>query len=238
MEDSLETVPTDGAVAPASSADEQRLHERRGLRVHRLIRATLERDGEAREHYLYLVDISEGGIRLNADNEFEVDRPFRLSFTLQYLEFDVMVRPVWQKRLAGGTWTCGLAYHDATPEQMEQVRQLVDSFTEKGRRERFRLKALVSVALRADGENWFNILLVDISPKGLRGLWDDALDAETPLEVRIIPPDLTEIEARANVVWQQQVGPRRHEFGLQFVEISDEGAGQIQRFIDRSVGVT
>ena len=148
------------------------------------------------------------------------------------------MRPIWQKSLAGGTWTCGLAYHEPTPEQQEQVRQMVDSFTVEGRRERFRLKALVSVALCATDEHWFNILLVDISPKGLRGMWDEALDPEVVLDVRIIPPDLTEIPAQARVVWQQQIGPKRHEFGLQFVDIADEAAGQIQAFIDRSVGLS
>lgn len=224
--------------APVVASEEHRVHERRGLRVHRLIRASVERNAETSELYLYLVDISEGGIRINADNPFDLDQAFRLTFTLQYLEFDVTVRPVWQKSLAGGTWTCGLAYHEPTPEQLDQVRQMVESFTAKGRRERFRLKALVSVALRADDENWFNILLVDISPKGLRGMWDEPLDAEKLLDVRVIPPDLTEVEARARVVWQKEIGPGRHEFGLQFVEIEDQAAADIQSFIDRSVGLS
>lgn len=240
MEEGVEAVPPQLSedVTPAAERSEHRLHERRGLRVHRLIRATIERDGESRERYLYLVDISEGGIRINADDAFDLDGTFRFSFTLQYLEFDLVVRPIWQKSLAGGTWTCGLAYHEPTPEQLDQVRQMVEAFTVKGRRERFRLKALVSVALRAADESWFNILLVDISPKGLRGMWDEALDPEAIIDVRIIPPALTEIEARARVVWQQQIGPKRHEFGMQFVEIDEQGAAQIQAFIDRSVGLT
>lgn len=223
--------------AAAVASIEHRLHERRGLRVHRLVRASIESDGQTNELYLYLVDISEGGIRINADNPFNLDQPFRLTFTLQYLDFDVTVRPVWQKSLAGGTWTCGLAYHEPTPQQLDQVRQMVEAFTAKGRRERFRLKALVSVALRADGESWFNILLVDISPKGLRGVWEGALDAEKTLDVRIIPPEMTEVEARARVVWQKEIGDLRHEFGLQFVEIEEQAAADIQSFIDRSVGL-
>lgn len=220
------------------SPGEQRTHERKGLRVHRLIRATLERDGESREKYLYVVDISEGGIRLNADDAFELDRPLRLCFTLQYIEFDVMVRPIWQKSLAGGTWTCGFAYHEPTPEQQAQIAQMVESFTVHGRRERFRLKALVSVALCPEGEEgWFNILLVDISPKGLRGLHDEALDKERLYSVRVILPDMSEAEASARAVWQEEVGPTRHEFGMQFVAIEESYAQRIQSFIDRSVGV-
>jgi hypothetical protein len=214
---------------------EQRKHERRGFKVNRLIRATLDfGDGNPREQYLYLVDISEGGLRVNIDQELE--QPFRIAFTLQYLDLDVTVRPIWQKTLVGGTSTVGLAFHDPTPEQLEQVRAMVGSFSVEGRRERFRLKALISVALREDEGEWFNILLVDISPKGLRGVWDDALDADRDLNVRILPPNIGEVEARAKVAWQEQIGPRRFEFGLEFTAISEENAQRIQRFIDATVG--
>jgi hypothetical protein len=223
----------DAQTTPAQG--EQRKHERKGFKVNRLIRATIDR-GEPKDQYLYLVDISEGGLRVNVDNAFDMDRDFRIAFTLQYLDLDVRVRPVWQKTLAGGTTTVGLAFHEPSEAQMEQVRAMVGSFSTQGRRERFRLKALVSVALRHDDGDWFNILLVDISPKGLRGMWDDPLEIGEALDVRVLPPDFSEVEARGEVVWQQQIGPRRHEFGLQFKAITEAGAETIQRFIDASVG--
>lgn len=225
-------------IAAPGSIVEQRRHVRQGFKVNRLIRASFDfGDDDQREMYIYLVDLSEGGLRVNADTPFPTEKPFILRFTLQYVEVDVVVRAVWEKNLAGGTWTAGLAFHEPTPEQTEQIRAMVEAYAVAGRRERYRQKTLMSGALRLQEDaDWFYTSLVDVSTSGLRVCWDEPLDMETEVFVHLRPPDLDEVDARATVVWQKQINSERFEVGLRFSSISDEAVANLQKYIDACVG--
>lgn len=217
---------------------ERRLHERMGVKVNRLIRATLDfGKNHTREEYVYVLDFSEGGMRVNVDREFPADKPLRIQFTLQYLELDVYVKPIWQKKLTGGTWVAGLSFDTVTVDQSGQISAMMEAFSLRGRRERFRLKALVAVSLRLAGwEEWLSVLLVDMSTSGVRIRCNEVLDDHATLELKILLPDLKEVDARGEIVWQQQARPGRFEYGVRFNAIAESGVAAIQAYIDHCVG--
>lgn len=223
---------------PSAAGVERRQHERRGVRVNRLIRPLIDDgNGSPHEEYIYLVDMSEGGLRANLDREFPGDRAVRMQFTLQYLELDVSVRVVWQKSLAGGTWTVGLAFENLDSGAAVQVKKMVEAFSVQGRRDRFRLKSLVSVSVRrADDPVWVSVLLVDVSSAGLRVRCNEVYDVDSDLDVRLFPPDHDEVSGRASVIWCQEAGPMRWEYGLRFLALEGNGAAILQSYIDQTVG--
>jgi len=233
-----ESEPRDPEVPPAPSLqEERRRHERKGVKVNRLIRATLDFGDRKREEYVYVMDISEGGMRVNVDTPFPDNTVVRMEFTLQYLDMDVQIKPIWQKSLAGGTWVAGLEFDNVSQDQMNQILSMVEAFSLKGRRDRFRLKSLVAVSMRhMDDEDWLSVLLVDVSTSGLRIRCNESYEEGAQFEVKILLPDLQEVDAVGEVVWVQQARPGRFEYGMRFTTINDTGAAGIQAYIDRCVG--
>ncbi|MBM3466135.1 MAG: PilZ domain-containing protein [Armatimonadetes bacterium] len=217
--------------------NERREGPRAGVTVNRLVRAVVEwEEGNPEESYLYIVDVSEKGLRVNADRFFAEDRPTRVTFTLENREVSGLARPIWQKYLAG-TWTMGLALVDPTEEATEALRALTAMFSPTGRRMRFRLRTvLTTTMLRDGGERWYSILALDISDGGIKARFDEPLEENEVVTIKIFPPELGEVEARAQVKWITAVGPERYEFGLQFVNLSEEKRGVIRSYIDKQVG--
>lgn len=225
------------APVPTPAVD-RRQHARKGAAVNRLLRATVEwEDGKPEECYLYLVDISERGMRVNVDRCFPEDHPVRLRFSLVDLQFEAQVHPIWQKFLTGGTWTVGLEVRDENVAATDVMRSIMEVFSAGGRRIRFRLRQVLTVTMqRASDERWYSVTTLDISPGGLKVRWDEPLEEGEIVHVKIFPEDLPDVEAHAQVMWQRDIGPERFEFGLKFTDITEAGATSIQRYIDRSVG--
>lgn len=240
MEHSRSRVRVDPILREEPLTENRRLAERKGVKVNRLVRATLDLgNGERREDYLYVMDISEGGMRVNVDKPFADAQPLRLHFTLQYLDLDLEVKPIWQEELPGGTWVSGLMFHAPSAIEERQIRATMAAFSDRGHRDRFRLKSLVSVSIRKVGSiRWLGVLPLLIAPNSLRIRCNELLDIDTEVDTKILLPDLREVGGRAAVVWQRQARPGRFEYGLRFNAISYESAAAIHEHLDRCIGAT
>lgn len=221
--------------------EERRQHQRTVSQAHKLLRATLGQEGGTPEEvYLFLVDISEGGMRVNLDRSFPEGHTSRLTFSLGGREFAVDVVPQWQRCLAdgvaaAGTWSAGLAFRD--PDR-DTVDFLFSYFSTTGRRLRFRLRELLTVTMRRAGDEnpWWSLTTTDLSMEGLRARWDDPLDVGEEIEVKVFPPDLPDVDGRGQVMWVNEALPGRWEFGVRFTELSATGHESLMRYIDRCVG--
>jgi hypothetical protein len=229
----------DEAGAAEAAKSDRRQHKRRGVKINRLIRGSIKGDDlEPEEFYLYLVDVSERGLRLNLDHPLPEGRGFQLTFSLEDSKrFDSEVWVSWQKCLAGGTWTAGLEVKNITAPTREAMSAMLEDFSTQGRRMRFRLRQILSVTIRREGDvQWWNVTTLDLSPDGLQFRWDEPLDVETRLDINLFPQDLPEVHGKGQIMWQREVLPGRYEFGIKFVELESDGASVIQRYIDRCVG--
>lgn len=226
-----------------AQAGERRQHKRQVSMAHKLVRASLAPGGsdDAEEVYLYLVDISEGGMRVNLDRTFPEGNASRLEFALGGQNFQVTVMPQWQRCLAdglasSGTWAAGLEF--INPDR-KSVDFLFQYFSTQGRRQRFRLRELLTVTMRREGDEapWYSLTTLDLSTEGLRARFDESLELGEMVDVKLFPPDLPDVEGRARVMWTNEVLPgARWEFGVQFTELTAAGHDSLLRYIDRCVG--
>jgi hypothetical protein len=212
--------------------------------INRLIRATLTRPGAATEGlYLYLVDLSQGGLRVNSDQPFPEDVPVELHFGLDAFSpdpespgaaFQAQVRRVWHKPLLGGTWVTGLALVDPSEQTQQLVGNLLQSFSPEARRTRFRLRRPIEVALRTNAESaWLNALTLDLSPTSLTVRIYQELAAGDPVDVMILLGDAyPRLQGPAQVVRAEQVKPKRYQAELRLHEWPAEHVQVLLGYID------
>ncbi|MEW6281020.1 MAG: PilZ domain-containing protein [Candidatus Eremiobacterota bacterium] len=224
---------------------ERRGGVRKGSKLNKLLGAQVDlMDGEGEKlAYLYLVDLSEGGIRVNVDQHFPEETVFRMKLPLdsfgpelakkQVVELPVQV--VWQKRLIGGMTVAGLKFVDIPPDTHQVVKDIMERFTAEGRRKRFRLNRVLGVGIGLDeNTRWLYPLALDLSVEGMRLRTEEDLTVGDELSLRIfLQFDLPVVNVTAKVVWKEQVNPGRFQLGLEFQQVDDATARPIQEYIDR-----
>lgn len=227
---------------------ERRQAARKGVKLNRLISSKVI-DGELqRECYLHLVDISEGGMRINSDDPFPSDHPFNLEIGLAAFgtelatrkpRIDLPVRLVWSKSLVGGMVVSGLAFHEITQEQSQIVHTIMLGATPHGRRQHFRLNRVLGVEIGPDSESskWMYPLTLDLSIEGMRICQSEALNIGEHFPIKIfLEFGLPTIETKAEVMWQEVMPSGRVQIGLRFDDISDHHAMAIKTYIDQCMG--
>lgn len=224
--------------------DERRTHVRKGVRLNKLISAELESPQLTSSLYLHLVDISEGGMRVNGDIEFVQDAPFQLKLQTEAFgqeiasEFSELVlscRVVWQKRLLGGMFVSGLQFVNPTEETQKCIKRVLELCSPEGRRLRFRLNRVLGVGIGLDEQTrWLYPLALDLSVEGMRVRLDEPLQVgeKFPLQI-FLEFDLPTVHMTAEVVWKEEVGPSRYQVGFRFSELNEDNARAIQEYIDR-----
>jgi c-di-GMP-binding flagellar brake protein YcgR len=239
----------DGASAPAAesaeSSRERRTHTRKGVRLNKLISAKLRvPDQEEVSLYLHLVDISDGGMRVNGDIELSENQLFEMTLQTEafgqeiaseFAEMIVTCRVVWQKRLLGGMFVSGLQFVNIKPETDAALKRILEICSPEGRRLRFRLNRVLGVGIGLDEETrWLYPLALDLSVEGMRVRLDEPLKVgdKFPLQI-FLEFDLPTVQTEAEVVWKEEIGPSRYQIGLRFHNLNEESAGSIQSYIDR-----
>ena len=94
---------------------ERRSEKRRKSRVNKLVRAEIQTGQENFQTFLYLVDISHGGMRAHLDRKLEVGSEIRVAIPLDpYLagagDLEARCRVVWGRELLGGTQVNGFEF--------------------------------------------------------------------------------------------------------------------------------
>ena len=232
-----------------STDSDRRETGREVCQTNRLIRATLSAPhrGDPEPLYLYLVDLSTGGLRVNSEKPFPEQVSIRLQFGLEGLPsdlepptaFDNDVRVVWQKPLLGGTWVCGLALVEPSEATGRVVSSLLRGFSPEGQRSRFRLRQSIEVALRADEDSpWLNALAMDLSPVGLRVRIYQPLTKETTLQAMILLSDSSpRLHGPVRVAWAGPIQANRYEAGLILEDWSEEQRAVIGDYMDLQSGL-
>ena len=235
----------DEQACPAELDDEdaawadRRAYQRKTLWANKLMRATLEDStGHPEEVYLYLVDVSDGGMRIHLDRSLPEGIETTLRFKLGVRNFAARVAPMWQRCLPGDTWVIGLAFRDEERVNVEAARQLTDYFSPQGRRQRFKLSDALVVSLRREpSETWHNLNTLDLSLTGLKARWDGELEDNEIVYLKLFLRAYRQVEVRAQLMWQKRVGDERFEVGMRFLELTPEASAALQGYIDESVGL-
>lgn len=221
---------------------ERRTTRRVGCDLNHSVAARVEVDGQqAVPIALYLLDLSEGGMRINLDRQLPVDQQFTLLVPLESLgsegELRLTCEVAWQKGLLGEAWVAGLRFTELAEPDGDRLRTTIEQFEGPNRRLRFRLRSVVPVSVRFE-DDWFYMTATELSPEGLRirttpvpwlnlgcelSLWLH-LGSEWPIE----PLD-------AEVLWREEVWRDRIEVGFRFLDLTEEDALLIKSYIERSL---
>lgn len=224
--------------------DERRQSGRKGVKLNRLISSKITDGDSRRECYLHLVDISEGGLRINSDDPFPEDRTFELEIGLIPFGTELAtqkksqvfpVRVVWSKSLVGGMVVSGLAFEGLDEEGQSIVASIMQGASPQGRRMHFRLNRVLGVELGQEGsEKWLYPLTLDLSVDGMRICLNESLEvgAKFPLKV-FLEFELPTVQATAEVVWQEVMPSGRVQTGLKFEDLSERDAMAIKTYIDQ-----
>lgn len=247
LELSVEPTVETGSEATIEQGSDRRQTGRKGVMLNRLI-ATRVIDGDSqRECYLHLVDISEGGLRVNSDDPFPSDRQFALEVGLAAFGTELAtrqprltlpVRLVWSRSLVGGMVVSGLAFCDLDPEGQGIVAAIMAGASPEGRRTHFRLNRVLGVELAGgeDGERWLYPLTLDLSVEGMRICLSDPLEIGARFPIRIfLEFDLPTVATTAEVMWQDVMPSGRIQVGLRFEGTSDRDSLAIKTYIDQCV---
>jgi c-di-GMP-binding flagellar brake protein YcgR len=221
---------------------ERREDERRKSRVNKLVHADLHLGPEESRVFLFLVDISLGGMKVNLDRLFEPETLIDLKIPIEpYLNekepLEVRCRVAWNRSLLGGTYVHGLEFKELSEQATATVEKLFTAFSPEGQRERFRLKQVLSVAYQREGE-WIPWSAKDLSTDGLGLQMRDPLPLDEVFPFKVYLEDqgpLTALEVPGRVVYVAEEDDELHRVGVQFENLDEESASRIRRFIDSAL---
>ncbi|MBI3928363.1 MAG: PilZ domain-containing protein [Armatimonadetes bacterium] len=230
-------------VGTAQPITERRLFPRKKSRVNAILPTQLRLDGRGDRIYLYLVDISRGGMRFNTNRELPTGSDVILQFPLTSFESPLSERGslwlpchvVWNKRLAGGAWTHGVRFGELDAVSRSQVDEIVESFSPDGHRTRFRLHRRLEADVQVNpGESWETVHASNISVEGIGFRLERALREGDTVRVRVhlefgLPP----MELAACVAWRDRVDLGKYAYGFQFRDTLEEEALILQEYIFR-----
>lgn len=246
VEDAVEpTLETAAVAAPAADeGGERRQAGRKGVKLNRLISSRVLDGDSQRECYLHLVDISEGGLRVNSDDPFPAEREFSLEIGLAAFGSELTtrksrvafpVRMVWSKSLVGGMVVSGLAFGELDAERQAIVANIMRDASPQGRRQHFRLNRVLGVELGGSGEDgrWLYPLTLDLSIEGMRICLSETLEVGSKFPLRIfLEFELPTVETQAEVMWQEVLPSGRIQVGLRFDGMSERDAMAVKTYID------
>jgi hypothetical protein len=238
------TEASDDSEPELTPEEERRQTGRKGVKLNRLIASKVLDGNSQRECYLHLVDISEGGLRVNSDDPFPDDRDFSLEIGLAAFGTELAtrrpritfpVRLVWSRSLVGGMVVSGLAFKELDQESHAIVAAIMAGASPQGRRAHFRLNRVLGVELGSAGdERWLYPLTLDLSVEGMRICLSETLEIGAKFPLRIfLEFELPTVQTQAEVMWQEVMPSGRVQIGLRFEGMSERDAMAIKTYIDQ-----
>jgi c-di-GMP-binding flagellar brake protein YcgR len=237
--------PVERAETYQESVD-RRQSGRKGVKLSRLISSKIIDGDSERECYLHLVDISDGGLRINSDDPFPEDRDFVLEIGLAPFGNELAtkspmqafpVKVVWTKSLVGGMVVSGLAFQNLDQHGQEIVEAIMQGASPQGRRMHFRLNRVLGVELgkeEDEDQQWLYPLTLDLSVEGMRICLSNPLEVGATFPIKVfLEFELPTVKANAEVMWQETMPSGRVQVGLKFDDMSERDAMAIKTYIDQ-----
>ena len=245
-DDSLEIEPAPAAaVEPINHPDspnfvERRSGARRPLSFNQFFKIQVASEtGSAEEHKSFLVDLGEGGIRINSETPFPMEYDLTLTFPEEVLgeSAELACQVVWQKALYGASFIQGLAFQNLTDDQKKLIEAKLNpenGVPRSASRQHFRLYRPFPIKLQAEGhDEWVTSYATDLSVNGIGTRLKAPLEQGNPIRLRLeLEFELPTVEVEARVAWSKS-GENGVSHGLQFAEVGPVEARTIKRYIDR-----
>jgi len=221
--------------------EERRNEPRAKSKVKRTVVGTVEHETfGALSTHLYIMDISENGIRLNLDREIEPESTLRLVLPLRAFgyglegEFEAQCRVVWTKALAGGTCILGMEFQNLVEPHKQSLSEIIDHWSGKQAMELESLPEPVNAKFRfSEDDPWSRTIGIRaISHDGFKFPYGKEMEVGDELQIRILLEAGT-VENRSVIRWCKPLPNRAFDIGCEFQNLGKGDAGYIDLHLRR-----
>jgi PilZ domain len=228
-ESAIESDGEAGTAEQVPDAGERRSEQRTKSKVKRTVLATVEEEGyEAKSNHLYIVDISENGIRINLDRVVEPDKILTVNFPLASLgyelegHFSANCRVIWSRPLAGGTCILGMEFQGLSEVIQGSVDALIEHWGKKEGLDLMALPTPVDAKIRfEEGEEWSRMVAVRaISLRGFNFPSKHMVTEDQSIDVRLLLEGGT-VETSAKVRWCKTMPNGVYDIGCEFPQLTE-----------------
>ena len=225
---------------PFTGQNEKRSTERKHSKFNKLVTADLKFQQEEQEisyqENIFLVDLSLGGMRITAPQDWNIEEIFRLTIPLQSLsahypenlEVDCQIR--WRKESGGDTFVYGLQFIDPSEADTEVLQTILASLDEEGGRQHFRLSCVLAVDVDLGTGQHLPMTMRDVSLGGFKIRHKLELPSEESFSI-VLNLDRYKLECLARVRWEKSLDLGVKEFGCSFEDLDFEQLSRLSRFI-------
>jgi len=217
---------------------ERRRARRKALKLNKIFSGKVGEGLDIVPIYLYIVDISKGGMKITTDLDIPLDIVFHINLTIDVEDpLDTDVMGVWKKKMFGGTNMVGIKFVDPPEKTVKAIEDFMNIHSQEGKRRAYRLNRVLPVEMEIEGKtDKFHTLTLDLSAQGMRISnpfplpFDKNINMKLMLDFEEAPIYLT-----AKVAWQKETSYEQYLAGIQFKEIRKDDEGRINNYIDRAI---
>jgi hypothetical protein len=214
---------------------ERRSEARKKISLKRTFAAEVHLDGIQR-CYLYIVDISSGGLKVMTDLVFPKQKAFMIRLLLN-VPVDFPVEVVWHKQMVGYMNIFGLKFVEMTDAAYNAIGSFVDKYSIDMSKKISRVDKMLSVQTLRDGE-WKNFYayVMNVNPQGMEFTTDEILPLNDNFPLRCFfehgqPP----IELTVKILFQKEISMGRLKGWMEFTETEEANKLRLSEFLERQI---
>lgn len=228
----------DGSPEEKDITEERRHFRRKSLRLNKIFVGEVGEDYDVAQIYLYIVDISEGGMRITCDMDLPMDYVFHMNLNIDVpTPLDTDIKIVWKKELFGGTKLMGVQFVNPPESVKTAIAEFMEKHSAEGKRRAFRLERVLPVEIEIEGKTeTFNTLTMDLSTVGMKISNPFPLPFDKPIRLKLMLDfDEAPVYLKARVAWQKETSYGQHIVGIEFTHLRGDDRGRINLYIDRAI---
>lgn len=214
---------------------ERRSTVRKKISLKKTFSAEIQLD-TTKKCYLYIVDISQGGMKIMTDIVFPERRTFLITFYLEQEDpLELAVEVVWKKQVVGYMNVTGMKFVAMSPKSFNKIEQFVSKYSIDTSKRIFKLNRMITMQI-AKGEEWENFYayILSISPQGLEYTTDYNIPQNEEFPLRFYAEQgQAPMEAVARILFQKEISMGRLKGWLEIVSMSEPNRLRLTEYIDK-----
>lgn len=217
---------------------DRRSFKRKALRLNKIFVGEVGEGYDIAQIYLYIVDISTGGMRITCDMDLPMDYVFHMDLTLDTPEpLNTDIKVIWKKELFGGTKLMGIQFINLPDSSKKVILDFMEKHSEEGKRRAFRLDRVLPVEIEIEGKiEKFNSLTMDLSTVGMKISNPFPLPFDKLIKLKLMLDfEDSPVYLKARTAWQNETSYGQYVIGIEFTHLRPEDKGRINLYIDRAI---
>lgn len=233
------TAPHEEAAEPEKAGEasegwdyaERRTEERKKISLKKPFLAEIHLD-QVRKTYIYIVDVSHGGMKIVTDLTIPEDQTFTLKLNMKE-PATFVVKSIWQRQILGYMNAVGIKFMELSPEARAIVDSIVNKFAIDISRSICSPRKMMDFQIQQDGQ-WqtFYAYVINLSLEGLEYTTDFILpiNEEFHLKAFFIQAEAP-LEMAGRIASEKDLSMGRTKGWLEFVNLDDKSRLRLKEFI-------